>query len=382
MRVMFITTGLHVGGAEMMLYKILSRLDRTRLKCEVVNLRQPGPVAELIEEIGVPVHSIGMSSPANAPAGLRQLRRVVQQGRPAVIQSWMYHANVVSALAMVPRGVSSPRLIWGVNYTLLDLSFEKRLTRLLIRLSPMVSRIPAAIVYDSEAGRRDHESIGYVRERGQVIPNGIDFDSWRVDGDARRQIRSEISVPEDSFLIGLIGRVHPVKDHGVFLDAAERLLERRPNAHFLLAGSGAEAGDPRMQALLKGRTFNGHLHMLGHRTDVARVMAAMDLLSCASRTESFPNVIIEALACGTVSVVSDVGDAPRLVADERFVVPRGDPVALAAAWDHLASMPKQERDALASHLRECATERYSISRVAGMFQELYERVGRHQHAHA
>src|SRR3954471_6873014 len=112
MKVMFIATGLHTGGAELMLYKLLSRFDRARLECEVVNLKGPGRVQELIESLGVPVHALGLSSPRNALRGLKGLRQIIQKSRPALIQSWMYHANVSAAIVTGVLGSASPPLIW------------------------------------------------------------------------------------------------------------------------------------------------------------------------------------------------------------------------------------------------------------------------------
>jgi glycosyltransferase involved in cell wall biosynthesis len=372
MKVMFIATGLHTGGAELMLYKILSRIDRGRVHCEVVNLKRGGSVQTLIESLGVPVHSLGLASPLQAIHGLLRLRRIIQERRPTVVQSWMYHANAGAAMVTRLSGPSAPPLVWGIRYTLADLSFEKPLTRWMIRRSPVLSRIPGAILYDSEAGRRDHESIGYPHEAGRVIPNGIDFDLWRIDAEARRQVRLELGIGPESFLVGMIGRFHPMKDHATFLEAAERFLTLRPDAHFVLAGSEIESRNPAIQSLLKGRDFRDRLHLLGHRNDVGRVMAALDVLSCASRAESFPNVVLEALACGVLSVVSNAGDAPRLVPDTRFVVPPAAPDALAAAWNVVAALPLDQKASLVCDFRKVAMERYSIAAVAQTYQSFYE----------
>jgi glycosyltransferase involved in cell wall biosynthesis len=373
---MFIATGLHTGGAELMLYKILSGIDRSRISCEVVNLKSPGSVQKLIESLGVPVHSLGLSSPFQAIHGLLRLRRLIQQSRPTVVQSWMYHANVSAAIVTRLLGPSAPLLVWGVRYTLADLSFDKPSTRWMIHRSPGLSRIPRAILYDSEAGRRDHESLGYPHDAGRVIPNGIDFDLWRADPDARSQVRAELGIGPDSFLIGMIGRFHPMKDHSTFLSAAEKFLAIRRDAHFLFAGAEIEASNPAVRRLLGVRDFKDRLHLLGHRSDVGRVMASLDLLSCASRAESFPNVVLEALACGVLSVVSSAGDAPRLVPDERFVVPPASPGALAAAWYRIATLPADQKANLICDFRKDAMERYSIANVARTYQSFYEDLAR------
>jgi glycosyltransferase involved in cell wall biosynthesis len=101
-------------------------------------------------------------------------------------------------------------------------------------------------------------------------------------------------------------------------------------------------------------------------------MAALDLHSCASRTESFPNVVLEALACGVLSTVSQVGDAPRLVPDERFVVPPATPLALANTWDRIASLLPAARAGLACEFRKVASERYSIAAIAQKYEAVYQ----------
>jgi glycosyltransferase involved in cell wall biosynthesis len=363
MKVVLITNGLKTGGSEMMLYKMLSRLDRGRIQPEVINIRPPGAVQGFIESLGVPVLSLGWQSLSGAIAGLPRLAQLIRNSHADLIHSWTYYGNIGAALAVRWLGASSPPLIWGIRATLTDLSFEKPPTRWLIRQSRRLSTIPQLILYDSEAGRRQHEALGYPSPRGRVIPNGIDFDVWRADPEARRQVRSELGVGPEDFLIGMIGRVHPSKDHPTFLSAAEQFLDRRPNAHFLLAGLGTE----RLHR-------SARLHLLGHRSDVGRLMAALDLLSCASRTESFPNVVLEALASGVLSVVSDVGDAARLVPDERFVVPPMKPAALAEAWERIASLSIAERETLACDFRRAAMEQYSIAVIAAKYQSIYEEV--------
>jgi glycosyltransferase involved in cell wall biosynthesis len=369
---MFVTTGLQTGGAEMMLYKILSRLDQRRIQCEVVNLQRPGPVQPLIESLGVPVYSFGLSSPMDAVGGLYRLRRLMQERKPALVQSWMYHANAGAALAARSLGRSGPSLVWGVRYTLADLSGDKWFSRWIIHRSPKLSQIPKAILYDSEAGRRDHESLGYPKDIGRVIPNGIDFDLWRNDPEARRQVRLELGIDQDCLVIGMIGRLHPMKDHATFLQSAEQFLELRPNTHFVLAGPGVENRNPAFQPLLRGRRLKDRLHLLGPRNDIGRVMSSLDLLSCASRADSFPNLVLEALACGVLSIVSNVGDASRLVPDERFIVPPASPAALVSAWDRVAELNPRESAKLVCDFRKAAVERYSIGVVVQTYQSFYE----------
>src|SRR5262249_13038588 len=163
-----VITGLNTGGAEMMLYKLLSAVDRSVYRCEVVSLLEPGPVAARIRALGIPVRSLGMRRGVPSPAGVLRLARWLQQDPPDVVQTWMYHAELVGGLATRLAGAAP--VAWNIRQSTLDPRGNKRSTIWTARLCASLSRwLPTRIVCCSEASARVHAALGYAAGRMIVI---------------------------------------------------------------------------------------------------------------------------------------------------------------------------------------------------------------------
>src|SRR5262249_23763659 len=147
----------------------------------------------------------------------------------------MPHGNLMAGLASAFMSHCVP-LLWNIRMSLYSTATERRLTAGAIRLCALLSRQPAAIVYNSEIGARQHEAIGYRVEKRVIIPNGFDCNIFCPDEEGRRQVRAELGIAQDAILIGLIARYHPMKDHAGFLRAARLVAQTHPAVYFLLAG--------------------------------------------------------------------------------------------------------------------------------------------------
>src|SRR5262249_13530770 len=156
-----------------------------------------------------------------------------------------------------------------------------------------------------------------------------DLDRFAPDPKAYAAVRTELGLAPGATLVGVVGRHHPLKDHATFLRAAALLAGERGRVHFVLAGRGLEPGNPALEPLVGDTALRGRVHLLGERDDMPRLLAALDVLALSSVSESFPNVVGEAMACGVPCVVTDVGDAARIVGPTGIVVQPGNPAALA-----------------------------------------------------
>lgn len=371
-RVLYVTTGLFTGGAEVMLGELLREMDG--FDPAVVSLVPGGPLRGRIEALGVPVFDLGMRRGRPTPAALCRLARLYRKVRPDVVQGWMYHANLAATLA---AAVVSPRrtpVLWGIHNSVNDLGSEKRLTGATVRLGARLSASPRRIVYVSRTSAEQHEAIGYRKDRRKVIPNGFDHERWRPDPEAYAAVRSELGMDQGTPLIGLIARYHPTKDHAGFLAAANLLAEREPDVHFLLAGQGVEASNRALAVPASRPALRGRTHLLGERNDVPRLAAALDVAASSSRGEAFPVAIGEAMACGVPCAVTDVGDSAWLVGDAGRVVPPRDPDALAAAWRDLLRMGRERRAALGERARRRIAQRFSLAKTVRSYEDLYEEV--------
>ena len=372
MKVVHIITGLHVGGAEMMLHKLLATMDRSQFEPTVISLIPGGECRALIEAEGVRVHDLDMKAGMPSVGQIKKLRQLARELRPDLVQGWMYHGNVIASVfaKFVP---GNPRLLWNIRHSLPDLRQEKLGTRLVIRLGAVGSQGPDRIIYNSTISQEQHALLGYARGKAEMIPNGFEMDRFRPSPQAAAQLRSELGLATGTVLIGMAARRHPVKGHENFLKAAARLRDAGRDCHFVLAGRGVTDEDAVLRDLSSG-AMRGYVHLLGQRQDMPSFLAALDLLCVPSFGEGFPNVLGEAMACGVPCVATDVGESRIIIADTGRVVPPGDPVALATALEELLVLEPEERTALGRRCRTRIQENYSLENIAARYAALYQSV--------
>src|SRR6266849_2245105 len=221
-KVMHVITTLGPAGAETMLCRVASGMDSTRFENEVVSLTGVLDLAERMQAIGVRVRTLGMKKSVPNPLLVMRLAQWIRESKPDVIQTWMYHANLVGALAA--RLAGDVPVVWGIHHSALDPRVDKRRTMLVNRACALLSRkLPARIVCCSEASLHIHKNLRYAAEKMEVIPNGFDLEQAKPDPDARASIRQELGIPVDAPLIGIAARFHPLQDHFNFVRAAARL---------------------------------------------------------------------------------------------------------------------------------------------------------------
>jgi glycosyltransferase involved in cell wall biosynthesis len=371
LKIAYLTTALTVGGAEWMLCRLLSRVDRDRFDPVVVCLRDRASLAPRIEALGVPVHAIGMEPGVPTSHALLCLCRIIRRVRPGLIHGWMYHGNLAAQVASLLSGRRLP-VLWSIHNSVYSLADEKKMTAAVIRLCARLSRLPVRTVFVSETSRAQHLRLGYCKANSCVIPNGYDTSVFAPSAEARLAVRSELGIPRDSFLIGSMARFHPMKDHVTFLRAAALLREEHPEVHIVLAGRGVDCENSSLGRWVKELGLCDSTHLLGERQDVPRLMAALDIVASSSAYgEAFPLAIGEAMACGVPCVVTDVGDSSALVGATGVVVPPRDPAALARAWRHVMGVGAEQRQAWGKAARDRIARHYGLSQITRQYEELY-----------
>lgn len=370
---MHVITTLGPAGAETMLCRIASRMNRSQFKNEVVSLTGILDLAEKLQEIGVRVRTLRMKKSVPNPLLVMRLARWIRMSKPDVIQTWMYHANLVGSLAA--RLAGEVPVVWGIHHSGFDPRVDKRRTMLVNRACAFLSRkFPARVVCCSEASLRLHKKLGYAPEKLEVIPNGFDLEQIKPDPAARFSLREELGIPGDAVIIGLAARLHPHKDHRNFLWAAARLHEQKPEVHFVLCGLNIHWQNSQLAEWIEAAGIRNCCHLLGLRHDMPRLFSAMDIATIASRSEAFPVVIGEAMACETPCVVTDVGDSAMIVGQTGIVVPPANPDALANAWRKLIDAGPEVRRHLGIAARRRVKEHFAISTIVERYQAIYTRL--------
>ena len=380
-KVVHIINSLNYGGAEVMLCSLLARTDRERFESMVVALIDVLPLAERVEALGIPVRVIGMRPGVPDPRGVVRLARLLHRERPGVIQTWMYHSNLIGGIA-ARLSVPAP-VVWGIHHssTEHDARAEKRTTLWTVAVGARLSRrLPARIVCCSESARRQHEQRGYATEKLMVIPNGFDTGAFRPDPTARFEVRRELGIGPDTLLVGLVARYSTQKDPLNFLRAVAILKDRCPGVHFVLCGTQMDEANAELVSVVEAYGLRGRCHLLGTRRDMPRLTASLDLAVQSSITEAFPLALGEALACGVPCVATDVGDSAAIIGESGRIVPPRDPQALAAACRELLELSPEARARMGQSGRLRIQERYELVSITRRYENLYETLLRAAHA--
>lgn len=369
MKVVHVISGLIGGGTETTLWRLLGA---ARFEAEVVSLTGFGTLAERIRALGVPVTALEMGGLVSNLTAVARLARWLRRSRPDVVQTWLYHADLVGGLA-ARIGTGAP-VLWNLRHSEFVPGIDKRTTLWTVRACAALSRVvPTRILCCSHASRLTHARLGYPLDAMVVIPNGFDLRAFHPDGAARAAVREELGIGADDVVIGVIGNYRREKDFPNFLAAARRVADRS-SARFLLCGADLEPNNRELVELIRAHGLADRVTLLGRRSDVSRVAAALDIGCSSSVSEGLPNAIGEAMACGVPCVVTDVGDCAYLVGKAGRVVARRDPVALASALLELVDAGPARRRELGAAARRHITAQFGFQTFVERYHEIYEQV--------
>jgi glycosyltransferase involved in cell wall biosynthesis len=368
--VLHVITTLDFGGAEMTLLKLISRMDVSRFKNHVICLAEEGRVGQKISEQGIPVHVLNMPRGRVTIQGLTKLHKLMRKINPEILQTWMYHADLIGLL--LGRLSRIRRICWNIRCSNMDLVRYRLTTRITLKMCAMLSTLPDLIIANSQNGENYHKGIGYKGKRWQVIPNGFDLKKFKPDGQAKERLAKELGLEDKKPLafIGYIARFDVMKDHPTFVDAASRLLGERNDVHFVLAGHNIDWEKKELTERIH-KAFHKNFHLLGERDDIEKISAGLDIACSVSSGEGFSNVIGEAMACGVPCVVTDVGDSAFIVGDTGLVVRPRDSKGLSCAWKQLLDIGRDARAELGKAARERIKDYFDISKIIERYEEVY-----------
>ena len=371
LRLIHVITGLPVGGAQTVLVNQVRHQRQRGWDVAVCSLTEVGEIGERLREDGVDVLGLGMNRSLPSPLSLWRLRQWLKAKRPDAVQTWLYHGDLIGGLAARWAGV--PRVFWNLRQTDLDPAGSRRSTIMVSKLCAWLSRrVPDRIVCCAEAARSLHAGLGYDETRMLVIGNGIDSGRIKPDDEGAARVREELGLSPDVPLVGLVARFHPQKDHAGFLAAVAELQRRLPETHALMCGEDVVPQNATLADWIARLPAPDRVHCLGIRRDLTAIYSALDVaVSSSSFGEGFSNVIIEAMACATPCVVTDVGDSALIVGETGWTVPPRDSAALADTVSLALAMPAEARAARGREARQRVLESFRLDDVHAAYDALY-----------
>ncbi len=367
LRVLQIVDGFRMGGAENKLWELIERLDKNRFESFVANVGPTGPLEERFKGLGVPMFQAQRRHRFDIMPVIK-LRRIMRQHRIDIVQSTLFWADVVAALA--GKWAKVPVILSWETVTHEGNPYHGKVQRLL-GYQMAARRMDKIVAVSHEIKQSLMKNRGLPEEKIEVIHYGVDLTKFAPQP-PDPEFRRSLGVGDGEIAIGIVARLEPVKGHTVFVEAYHELAKAHPNTRVLFVGDGSER--ERLQAQVKSLGLEDRVRFLGIRRDVTRILNALDIFVLPSVAgEGLPNVILEAMACAKSVVATIVGGTPEAVRDGEngLLAPPKDAHTLKEKLAILLNDPGKIR-AMGQRSREIAEREFSLEMQISRFESLYE----------
>lgn len=364
LKIVHVITSLNDGGAQAVLYNLVKHdaIDEHSVVC----LCSAGKYSSRLLSDGIEVVHLDMPRGKIRISGLVRLLNYLRKYPPDLVQTWMYHSDLVGGVVARLAGIKN--VVWGLHNSTLDKKATGLSTRLIVWLLRWISWVlPKAIISCSKSALELHVKIGYRAARMRFIANGYDLNQFKPGVGSLNSLEHKPSLLDDTFIFLTVARWDPQKDHRNLIDAVGILTEKSKYRFIcLLVGPNINKDNGELNQLIKHRGVDRSFFLCGTSSNVANIMNYSDCHVLPSAFgEAFPNVVAEAMACSLPCIVTNVGDAAEMVGQERWVVEPRSPTALAEAMDAAIKLSKSDADwkKLQSNSRQSAVDNFGVQRM-------------------
>ena len=374
--ILHIIIGLNVGGAELMLKRLIeSNKGNTNYRHAVISLTSLGKVGQQLQALGVEVQALNMRSLLDIPRVLWRLVWLIRASNADIVQTWLYHADLLGGL--VTRFTGFCPVVWGIRCTTISQG-PLSVTFWLVRLCAILSHIvPHRIICCANSAKLVHTKLGYSVHKMSVISNGYDFSVFDRSLGLRTKARTKLRFNVDEIVIGTVGRFDLIKDFNNFVAAAYIVAEKQPNVKFLMVGHNIEWSNHTLRGWIESAGLENIFQLVGEQSDIPYFLSAMDIFCLSSACgEGFPNVVVEAMAMGLPCVVTHVGDAADILGDGDYVVPVKDSISLGDALLRMCDLKPVDRRVLGERNAKRVREEYGIEKIRRKYEAVYDEVSK------
>ena len=371
MKILNVITGLDNGGAEAVLYR-LCVYDKS-YKHIVVSLMDEGKYGPLLKKTGVDLYCLNMPAGRITLLGIYSLFKLIRRCKPDLIQTWMYHADLIGGVTA--RLAGNKNVFWNIRSSDLDRKSSKKSTWLVAKLCAVLSHlIPKKTVCCAYRAEIFHLKLGYKKNMA-IIGNGYDLTSLKPNAELANTLRNEVGVQSNEKLIGMVARYDPQIDHLNLIEALGVLRDKGHDFKCCFVGRNLNSENKVITHAIEKLSLESYVLLLDQRSDIPAVMNSLDLHVLSSAYgEAFPNVVAESMACGTPNVVTDVGDAGFIVGDTGKVVkPRSSHDLARAISEYFNIMDKNpggwDEICLQAHTR--AHDNFDIYQMIGRYHDVW-----------
>jgi glycosyltransferase involved in cell wall biosynthesis len=325
-RVTFVLRRLDRGGAEAQLVHLAAALVRRAFVVSIVTMYSEGELLGVCQRQGVSVEPVGKGGRWDVAVFMWRFLRACKKTRPEIVVGWMPTENLLClAYRLVNRRV---RLVWCARASFENLSVYDRLTRFVYRAQRIFGRMPDLLLSNSRAGFHLFGSDSRDA-RALAISNALDTRRFAPNAVLGRDFRVKHNIDIRSSLLGIIGRLDPLKGHAILFEALRELRGSSATVKLLVVGAGDTNYSQKLLRTATDLGISDQIVWVGAIPDVEAAINSLDVMVSASLSEGTQNVLLEAMACGVPVVATDVGEAANVLSPGDVLVKPGSPRELA-----------------------------------------------------
>ena len=371
--VLHIIGDLNVGGAERNMLKIIPKLNNNSFQHRILTLFADGDLAEefrkkgvLVETVNIPRNLISL----NTPFAISKLIKAIKRINPAIIQTWLYHSN--NLINILSPFLPSVQIINSIRHDNPNAGSVK--TKISAKAGAYISKLtPSLTVFCSEGSKEKHKNVGYKYSNTFVIPNG--FIIKEIDKEkAQNDLKQRLNIPENKKIAITAARFCKEKDYPTLLKAIKLTLEKNNKIAFVLCGKDVDNSNKELMHLVKELRIDNNLYLLGHQSNIEKLMSGADFLISSSNSESFPNVIAEAMSLGVPCIAANTGETANIIGDIGLIIEPSNPENLSKAILKFLDYDKSDLALLGAKAKERIKNNYSLEHSISAYKELYEAI--------
>lgn len=370
MRILHIISGLGDGGAENSLYKVCK--NDLKNHHMVISITSSGKYYSILKDMGIEVYSLNLKYYSFIQFFI--LIKLIRSLKPDILQTWLIMGDFLGGIAGRLAGVSN--IVWNIHFSYLKKGLTSLRNLIIIKILAKLSyRLPKSIIVISNAGITNCIKLGYCKKKLKLIPNGYELSNFNYDEFKKIRFREKLKINNNIPILGIVSRYDPAKDHTTLLKALSILHVKKVNFICIMVGQNIDYNNKVLTDFINKLDLNKKIILLGVRNDIPEVMNGLDIHILSSKSEAFPNVIAEAMACKTPCISTNVGDCSFIIGATGWLVPANKPKELAEGIETaLAEIGSQKWDERTNHARLRIKEKFDINQMIESLNDLWIKI--------
>lgn len=360
-RILHLITGLNTGGAEMMLYKI-SKYRSRKIEYKVLSLTTLGPISDKIRSTGVPVESLGLTKNPISLLKAFKLFKIINMFKPDIIQTWLYHSDLIGAIAGL---ITNTPVYWNIRQEKVSLKLNKWSTVAVFKLCSFLSFVPKRIISCSKRAQEFHIENGFSKDKFELVYNGFELDAFTPPSTGQLKENFEKK------LVIHVGRYAPLKNQIGFIEVASKIKDQIPEAVFEMYGDNVDNKNPYLdQAIKKHKNLQGSIFLRGRTDSPQELYKKSSLLISTSFSEGFSNTIGEAMASALPVIGTFAGDTEFIIDNDKLVFQPTDYIGIAGEASRIMK-DFNTFSHISGEARNKIEERFNITEITKKYESLY-----------